>query len=319
MLKRNTALEGLYSAFLTIKQGDKVIRYEGIHIRRLPVTSHEYVFLPIGSTVVSPVIAVSKAYKFPRDGLYTIEYTGTIHILSPDSMHDEDQTSINTKFGVQCFGTILASVQVLVKHSNNIEMLQRDEESVSVAAQLSMTEKEFDETATAYSTKCKAPWFIGGTKEQQQQTTLVHQSLCYTYPMIINAIETNHIKFKKWFGTATNKRVVSVYSTILRGLSRDKVVYSYKGSHCVPNGLAYTMYGTRTVYICPAYHEMELYCNPPYTAMEDSLVHEWTHAYSNTIDFVYGVEASQKLAKMFPNQAINNADNYAYFYCDTEQ
>ena len=84
-------------------------------------------------------------------------------------------------------------------------------------------------------------------------------------------------------------------------------LYSYKGSQCLPNGLAYTMYGTRTVYICPAYHDMELYCNPPYTAMEDSLVHEWTHVYSNTIDIVYG----QKLA-----QAIDNADNYAYFYCD---
>ncbi len=84
MLTRNTALEGLYSAFLTIRQREKVIRYERIHIRRLPVTRNEYVFLPTGTSVVSPVIAVSKAYKFPRDGLYTIEYTRTINIISPD-------------------------------------------------------------------------------------------------------------------------------------------------------------------------------------------------------------------------------------------
>ena len=314
MLTRNTALEGLYSTFLTIKQGEKIIRYEGIHIRRLPVTRNEYVLLPTGTTVVSQVIAVSKAYKFPRDNLYTIEYTGTINILSLDSMND-DQT-FNTNAGIQCFGTVLASAQVLVKHSNKIEILEREKESESVAEQLSMTTKDFDETATVYSTKCKAPRFIGGTKEQHQQTTLIHQSLCYTYPKIINAIETNHMKFKTWFGTANNKHVASVYSTILKGLRRDEVVYSYKGSQCLPNGLAYTMYGTRTVYICPAYHDMELYCNPPYTAMEDSLVHEWTHAYSNTIDIVYGVESSQKLAQMFPNQAINNADNYAYFYCN---
>ena len=63
----------LYSAFLTIRQRGKVIRYERIHIRRLYTRNlNEYVFLPTGTSVAAPVIAVSKACKFPRDDLYTI-------------------------------------------------------------------------------------------------------------------------------------------------------------------------------------------------------------------------------------------------------
>ena len=70
LLKRQTPLERLYQCFLTVRHGNHPIKYEGIWARHLPVKRSEYVLLQAGSTIYSPVLKLTEAYKFPHDGLY---------------------------------------------------------------------------------------------------------------------------------------------------------------------------------------------------------------------------------------------------------
>ena len=52
LLKRHTPLEGLYSTFLTVKQGTDVVQYQGYVAYRLPATKDNYVLIQAGATVL---------------------------------------------------------------------------------------------------------------------------------------------------------------------------------------------------------------------------------------------------------------------------
>ena len=126
---------------------------------------------------------------------------------------------------------------------------------------------------------------------------------------------------KTWFGayTATRESAVkTVFTNMKNGLSGSTVTCN-NGPSCKSTTIAYT-YGSftgSTVYLCNEYYDDPIYSESTGYVKEATLLHEWTHAHSNIFDYndTYGQAACKALAKSNPDGAIDNADNYMFYYC----
>uniref|UniRef100_A0A1X7VGK8 Lysine-specific metallo-endopeptidase domain-containing protein n=1 Tax=Amphimedon queenslandica TaxID=400682 RepID=A0A1X7VGK8_AMPQE len=135
------------------------------------------------------------------------------------------------------------------------------------------------------------------------------------------SIDTDGL-YTKWFGAYTRQRafrVFDVYNRIKGGLAGYAVTYVNGGPYCKPSWYGYTYrgYSTTTVWICNAFYAFPVSCGSPGTyTKEFGLIHEWSHAFGNTFDHVYGFIQSQDLARFYPDTAVDNADNYGWNYCE---
>ena len=78
-LKWNTALVGsIQHDFLSVVFDGAELPYIGIHIKRLPPTSRDFITLSPGETI-SAVVDLSKAYALKAGGQYTLLYRGLNH------------------------------------------------------------------------------------------------------------------------------------------------------------------------------------------------------------------------------------------------
>uniref|UniRef100_A0A1X7UJH1 Lysine-specific metallo-endopeptidase domain-containing protein n=1 Tax=Amphimedon queenslandica TaxID=400682 RepID=A0A1X7UJH1_AMPQE len=171
---------------------------------------------------------------------------------------------------------------------------------------------------------CSSASFTGGTAANNKEILKAHKLLCSGIDKVNIC---NNTLYRKWFGcftTARESKVKAVYKKMRDGLEGNTVTYVHGGSYCVtnPNWYGYTWRasarpGLNTVWICPPFYPFPISCGSPGTyTKEFGLIHEWSHAFGDTFDHIYGSSQSQNLAKTDPDKAVENADNYGWHYCE---
>ncbi|XP_011410406.1 PREDICTED: uncharacterized protein LOC105316863 [Amphimedon queenslandica] len=190
-----------------------------------------------------------------------------------------------------------------------------------ISASVQITDAFSIDTDGLYTVQYSRPLLYLTVDEMtnNQQILDAHRLLCNGIDRI--RIGNNYL-YQKWFGAYTRQRafrVFDVYNRIKGGLAGYAVTYVNGGPYCKPSWYGYTYrgYSTTTVWICNAFYAFPVSCGSPGTyTKEFGLIHEWSHAFGNTFDHVYGFIQSQDLARFYPDTAVDNADNYGWNYCE---
>ena len=323
LMKRHTPLEGLYSHFLTVKQGDQVIQYQGYVAYRLPATKDNYVLIQAGSTIYSPMIELTRAYQLPRDGVYTVEYTGQLSVIPGDTMSLLQDTVLTWNHIMNKEGKVKASTHVSVADSHNLQILDVEEQS-------KINPLPFFDTKNSpqarISEACKAPVFRGeATNEHKQIVQVRHEQLCEYLPCVIAGLDQSTDLVKRWFGKSSSAHaaVKDVFQIIYDNLIKDEIIYSFGSEVCDehPDWAAAAPVANpagvreKATSICvPFFNEPDVCNGNAEVTKEMALLHEATHIYQGTLDDAYSVEDCLNLAK--GGVALLNANNYGYYYCE---
>ena len=305
------------SQFLTVKWGNSIIPYKGILVKRLPPRKESFTLLQPQKPVSSPEIDLTEGFAFSNIGRYHVQYTGQLLCLSKEEVD------------LYCQGNLTQYSQI--SHQKKVE--REYEIFVEKVNCKNLKLEAADPLELAKSVKClrnkkctPQPNFVGARNDQIGVTSALHKELCSPkgYPKVIKAVEENHLLYMHWFGSQTcMKRVKKVYQDCLKNLQDKTVTYNFTdprkkcNSETPSTVVAYTSRGSDTVCLCPLYDDLPKYSDVDTAdSKQQTLVHEWSHAFSNTKDYEYSQESCQDLAKESPDKAANNADNYGYFFCD---
>ena len=301
LLKRGTPLEGLFSRFLTVSVAGSPVEYEGIFLHRIPPTKDEFVLLKAGESI-SASVQITDAFSIDTDGLYTVQYSRPLLFLSVNEMSELSSGQIRESSVQESIHIYLEDTHVLLK--------PRGPEEIG----------KVDYTVNIES--CSSASFTGGTAANNKGTLDAHKQLCSG----IDAVKiANNTLYKKWFGAFTTTReskVKAVYKKMRDGLAGNTVTYVNGGTYCKPRVYGYTWRasirpGLNTVWLCDLFYTFPVSCGSPGTyTKEFGLIHEWSHAFGDTDDHVYGSSQSQDLAKTDPDKAVANADSYGWHYCE---
>jgi peptidyl-Lys metalloendopeptidase len=118
-----------------------------------------------------------------------------------------------------------------------------------------------------------------------------------------------------WFGTHTSSRyttVKNVYDDIYNDLTTDTVTYNCAPRSCGSGDVAYTFLGSLDIFLCGPFWGYPIYPGSQHS-QADVVLHELTHGVSSTNDITYGASNAHRLAVNNPDDAVDNADNFAYF------
>lgn len=304
ILKWDTPLEGILSDFMTVTRDDIKVQYDGIHIHRTTPTMSDYHYLSLSQSL-SVTVDISTAYSFKESGYYSIQYTGPlVYKTVPAIPGLPSMTSTSTD------DTVYASTAIDlfgggVSHQTVGEMMrEHSKDSIIVSGKRK---------------KLINPKFCGRSSQSQRHTTLLIHKTIYTYlNSAIQDVDKDKPHYKRWFGARTPNRVSRVrkaFKDIKAFLVTKQFTYWYNGRHCRPRVLAYTWQGSRHIVLCPLQYRLPHIIHA-YSQL-NTLLHEQTHAVAYTDDLGYGVRRALRLARLYPNKAINNAANYAYYFITT--
>ena len=316
LLKHETPLEGLYSAFLTVKHGDKVIEYQGYTPHRLPATKSSYVLIPAGGTVSSSTLPLTRAYKLSTDGIYSIQYTGRLNYIQAAMMNwiDDQELALN-----HVTRRVKASTYVMVTDARNLQLLESEEQMKS----LNWKGDNADEVPQArVATKCKTPTFEGPFPPNN--IAALHEGICEDIGCVIGSLNNVNNIFTKWFRSGSLGFVQRMFTDIETGFLDNNHKYVYVENDkkvCQPGWASSTSQGPqkgsmdRIVNICPPFFNLPEYCiGTARETKEMVLIHEATHSYGGTDDFEYSIKGCQSL--IADGRAPMNANNYALYYCE---
>lgn len=299
------------SQFLTVKWGKSIIPYKGILVKHLPPRKENFTLLQPQKPIPSPEIDLTEGFAFSNDGRYHVQYTGQFLCLSKEELD------------LLCQGNLTQYPQR--SHQEKVEEIEIYVEKV-VSKKF---KKAADSLELAKSVKClrnkkciPQPKFEGNKRNDQFGVTSdLHRELCSPegYPKVIKAAEKKPSLYMQWFGSQKNIDCVKkVYQKCLEGLQNNTVTYNFNPKECDDDTvIAYTYPDSSEVFLCPPYDKLPKYSNDKdEDSKQQTLVHEWSHAFGNTDDHEYSRGPCEKLAKESPDKAANNADNYGYFFCD---
>ena len=310
LLRYNTPLEGLKSNFLSLKTQDgDVIPYKGILVKRLPPKRESFILLKPNESIQSPMIDLTEGYELLYDGLYTVQYNRPLVYISREDM----DVMPDGKLSVWCSKHQKHAIKAVA--GANFKVLSKK-------ATKKTTFHDRPKFLSCVRDGCIFPQFIDGDEKQRAITRALHGELCSSngYPKVISSLNQNGFLNKLWFGNTCIKschEVESVFQESLDGLTKNTVTYNFEGQSCTKEIIAYTKYGTDIVWLCPAFDSLpEKSSISGEDSKQQTLVHEWSHAYSNTKDHAYGLDACQELAKEDSYKAMNNADTFGYYFCD---
>ena len=296
LLKRNTPLEGLNSQFVSVSLDGRPLEYEGIIMYSLPPTKDEFVLLKAGESI-SASVQITDIFSIDTDGLYTVQYSRPLQYLSVNEMSAMSIDQLRESI-------VRGSVQLYLEDTSLL---------------LKPKKEEIKADYTVHLEACGSARFVGNN--QNAATLHAHQHLCSSLLKAEGKVGFGIPISSKWFGAYSPQRTAaakSVYQKMRFGITTRTVTYYNNGPQCKPNSYAYTYKGATTVYLCPVYYRDQILCSTHSESKEGTLVHEWSHAFSYTDDIVYGRGNSQNLARYHPNNAVRNAENYLYHYCDAQ-
>ena len=305
LLTYNTPFEGPYSPFITVFFDDKPLRYEGILASHTPPTKERFVRIRREQSVVAS-IQITDVFNFHRDGHYIVEYAQPLQYLSKHEMKQQKSYDVikvtRSVFPYQSVDLYLDETRSLDKP------MQHDEQTAG------------KEVITIR--KCRTTVSIG----TDPSIVEAHKKLCSRVHKVKDAIDRkNKTLYREWFEARPHRgphyehhkyRVKHVFRKIDHRIRSKSVKYVINGVNCQPNWGAYTYKGSTTTYICPALSSFPTLCSDDTKYNKEGvLLHEWSHAFGHTSNHAYGPEESRKLAKNYPYLAVDNANNYMYYYC----
>ncbi|XP_019850269.1 PREDICTED: uncharacterized protein LOC109581005 [Amphimedon queenslandica] len=316
ILTSDSPLEGLYSPFVAVYHNGRHVQYEGLIGFRLPPRKQDFQLIKAGQ-VISATVQISDAFTFGSDGLYTIRYNKPLKFITGKEMEYEAYVSgITSRIERVRVSEVRESVYIDLMDTH---LLTRP---VRMEAVLSAQKPDH----IVHIDSCGSAQYIGGTSQQQSDTTKAHKLLCDKLQKAYDAVGNNDL-YKTWFGIYDGGRattVKSIYKKSKDGLTNTDVTYDFKNGLDIckaRNWRAFTYDDSKTVWLCGpyGYDSITTYCttNGAYSK-EHVLAHEWSHAFGHTNDYAdgYGAENCKNLAKKNPpTEAIDNADNYAFYYC----
>uniref|UniRef100_A0A1X7UFG0 Lysine-specific metallo-endopeptidase domain-containing protein n=1 Tax=Amphimedon queenslandica TaxID=400682 RepID=A0A1X7UFG0_AMPQE len=298
LLKRNTPLEGLRSQFVSVSLDGRPLKYEGIIMRRAPPTKDEFVLLKAGESI-STTVQITDAFSIDTDGLYTVQYSRPLQYLSGNEINLLSIGKLRESFVHESTQLYLEDTSALMKPK--IEEVKID--------------------YTVYIESCSDASFSNGDNNNSQ-TLEAHKKLCSGSDTARGQVGENINISTTWFGAYDATRTAAaqkVYSDIKTGLTNTAVTYYNDGPDCGANTYAYIWTNIKdTVYLCSEYYNSQTSCSTTGESKEGTLIHEWSHLFGDTDDHAYGRSDCKELAEDNPANAVENADNYCYHYCDAQ-
>ena len=177
---------------------------------------------------------------------------------------------------------------------------------------------------------CRNARIFGGSPAARRATRSAHRWLCKGFRMAMERVGADDQLYKAWFGDYTVGRgriVKRVLSRSLNMIERRPATYSFNlpskvAAHCneIDNKLlAYAKHGSSIIYLCDAYARLaDTHCSNK-QSKEHELARAWTIASSNTKTRTFMAGPCKTLAKSNTEAAIDNSDNFAFFYCHRQQ
>ena len=311
ILTSDSPLEGLYSPFVAVYHNGHRVQYEGLIGFRLPPRKQDFQLIKAGQ-VISATVQISDAFTFGSDGLYIIRYNKPLKFITREEMEYEAYVSGST--------SRIKRVRVSeIRKSVYINLMD-----THLLIHPVRIEAEQEPDTIVHIDDCGSAQYIGGTTQQQSDTTNAHKLLCGKLQKAYGAVGDND-PYKTWFGAYDGGRatkVKDIYKKCKDGLTNNAVTYDFKNGLeiCKKNNWqAFTEDDSKTVWLCGpyGYDDLTTYCTKDESySKEDTLAHEWSHAFGHTDDYgEYGADYAKELAKKDPSTAIDNADNYAFYYC----
>ena len=330
ILEDNTPLEGLYYPYLTISQGDKVIKYRGIHVSRMAPTKDSYVLIEAGKTITSPVVDLTSSYKFDSDGIYTIEYTKPFMYISDAEMSMiDDNKNLPQPTG---YDDLVASTEIELRDTYYLKPTDYEVQM----ANRKFKEKTFlddDQTvyisdgcvpATDFNDVDKLP--TQSRRQMVSDVTELHNQLCEVgFPKAVADATSNSDKapYIDYFGTASNRDVLSVLNEIMTDLHRPRrrMIFTFRASDCKFTTYAYAYYGSYEISLCKRFEKAPKYSKAgtfgtDHNSKFQVLAHEYSHAFGDTDDIRYGYRLCRSRKTLSAAKAIKNGDSYGYYIQD---
>uniref|UniRef100_A0A1X7TZE1 Lysine-specific metallo-endopeptidase domain-containing protein n=1 Tax=Amphimedon queenslandica TaxID=400682 RepID=A0A1X7TZE1_AMPQE len=296
LLKRNTPLEGLRSQFVSVSLDGRPLKYEGMYVRRLPPTKKNFVLLEAGESI-SATVQITDIFSIDTDGLYTVQYSRPLQYLSVNEMSAMSIDQLRESIVRESVQLYLEDTSVLLKPK--VEKVKID--------------------YTVHLQDCSSASFSGGDK-QKNETLEAHKKLCSGSGKAQGEVGNGIAISTTWFGVYSADRTNTArktYEDIKNGLGNTSVTYYNDGPDCEAGDYAYVWSNIKdTVYLCDLYYNSQTLCSKSAESKEGTLLHEWSHSFAGT-DY-YGRDLCKQLARDDPDNAVKNADNYAYHYCDAQ-
>ena len=271
--------------FLTISNGDRVIPYDGIFVKRGEPTAEDFILVPAAGTV-SATVELSEAYSISTRGNYTVQLETTIEYYSIS--------------GSASYHEVLAS------HKMTFRMVGNGK------ARPTLGERARLESLA--SPQLTSPVCIGGNFYERKMCRsvhwLVHRKLYSSY---IAAFNKPYL-YREWFGdpACCQNNVTNTLALMYNTMNKETIIYYMHGPRCKPNVFAYTFKDSRGIYYCDMFWQSKL-VYPPHDSKISTCIHGLSHAIASTDNLAYGVANCKNLAKNHPERAVRNADNYGYF------
>lgn len=295
VLKWHTPLDGLKSDCLTVISNGKKLQYDGIYLRRSAPGPDQYLLIKAGKTV-SSTFDVSDAYDMTKAGLYSIAVDTNLEYLA-GSLSEGRVTQAE----VGHLSSPAVSYKIS-KGSFSKGTLGERARSLKRTNQLSMRSSPCPDNG--------ADDFVGGSKWLRNSTKKAFKIAIACMNLAIKYLKDKPEEAKEWFGTASEKAKGLLKETVGKLQDKWHITFDFKGDQCSDQIIAYTFYEACSLYLCKAYKKKKTFRGKD--SKMSTIVHQLTHAITNTADYAHGPERVKKLASDKPERAASNAANYAH-------
>ena len=300
LLQRYTPLDEAMIDIFDITTEDGIsLHYDGLLYQRVAPLPNEYIHIPAKSSVNSST-DLSQSYSIVSNIKCMITLTTTLIFYEEDP---SNQTRQHVLSNTRNFEVISDETLSLPTHA---EVLRNS--AVTQKRNLTTKVGRYDYIQPK----------VSGIATTSDITTLlkVYDASYKILSTSYFSVDSNPRLYTTWFGSRTDgyvKSVGGVYLNVIYAMQTYQYTISFGGPQCtkIKGVIAYTYKGSQTIYLC------NLYRSEPDIKGTDTkmgtIVHEFTHAAAHTDDITYGQQNCMNLAKLSPDQAVKNADNYHYF------
>jgi hypothetical protein len=292
LLAYETPLRGIERDIFVVELDGERMPYTGIAAFRAGPTKEDWIQLAPG-TEISEVIDISGSYDTRRSGTYTVRYNAVqqIHQGALPALGTQ-----NLEANAQYVGKGVSSQSLAITITGTPET--KDPFAKPDVAPDSVSSNEFEWPTATYG--CQSPSVITSAQSTARSRAL----------RASNAATSFNSWYQTWFGNSSGSvstvrsRFSNAYNRL--GQNVDYLCGSY-APYCASGIVAYTYKTTSNrVYLCSAFWS---YSNKGHVIGHEA--YHW-NTVAGADDVTYGSSQCQSLARSRPNDALRNADNYAY-------
>lgn len=315
-----TFLDGPIGDYARVRLDGVAIRYDGLFVRRRPPRAEDFIYLAPGQAR-SGTIDLGEAYAIDRTG--EIEVAFALRLTVAEGGREAPPPAERRERAVVTSPPVRIRVVAGAPPSPTAGQRLRAEapEPSPAGALPSWTPP-----------KSPTPPQISGANQQmteqiQQAWDRGYQASVKAWELVqalLNSSNPQNDDYDTWFGTYSVQNAQTVLNTfqqIILTMANPKQVMQIKAgsaaTSCTGTLYGYSGYHAPYIALCDTLFGSTLSEWWYWTDWDDermlTVVHEMTHLVANTVDGAYGESASAELAETDPAEAVETADNYAYF------